>query len=70
MNNDKLCRLERARGRIVEIDKEKKEIFEGVRQMLGLESRFDNDIWDYLINGLQFLRNDIAAALKNHDNSN
>lgn len=71
MNNyQKLAALKQARQRVKDLDAQKRKVYESTREMLGLDPMFNNAIWDYLINGLQFLRHDIATALKSRENYN
>lgn len=69
MNNlEKIAALKSARDQIKELDKRKMMVYEQTKIALGLVPMFDSAIWDYVMNGLQFLRHDLADALKHREN--
>jgi hypothetical protein len=67
-NIDKMQLLLETRTLIRDLEKRKRELYEEARDKVGLTNEFNNTIWDYLVNGLQFYRHDIAEALKDKAN--
>lgn len=66
-NEQKLELLEEARRKVEELDKQKTEVFKEVRQGIGLSEAYDRDIWDFVISGLKYTKNNIQVALHTNE---
>ena len=64
---DKLKLLDTVREEIEELDLQKKKLFMMARDKMDLPAKYNNDIWDYTMCGLQFLKHDIRTALEEED---
>jgi len=64
---DKLKLLDTIREEIEELDIQKKKLFMMARDKMDLPAKYNNDIWDYTMCGLEFLKYEIRTALEEED---
>lgn len=62
--DEKLQLLSTVREEIKALDDQKRMLFIMARDKMELEARYNNDIWDYTVCGLEFLKFDLRMALE------
>jgi len=62
--DEKLKLLDTVRREMKELDDQKRALFRMARDKMDLPAKYNNDLWDYTVCGLQFLKHDIRVALE------
>lgn len=63
--NDELQLIREAREKIVNVEIEKKKIYDELVAKIKPNGRLDSSMWDYVVNGVNCYLYDIDALLKN-----
>jgi len=64
---EKLKLLDTVRREMKELDDQKRSLFRMARDKMDLPAKYNNDLWDYTVCGLQFLKYDIRIALEEEE---
>jgi len=66
-SEEKLKILDQARAKMSELKEAQANLYAETREKLGLTERYDRNLWDFLVVGLQFPRRELEVALHTNE---
>tara|TARA_B110000495_G_C22897338_1_gene523563 strand:+ start:499 stop:717 length:219 start_codon:yes stop_codon:yes gene_type:complete len=66
-SQEKLEALDKAKIEMDRLKKAQADLYEEMKEKMGLSKGYDRDLWDFLVIGLRFARNEIKVALHTNE---